>query len=61
MRNDITGAEDILAFEFSDETLEIAASATTDAAATFGGPTVSIFVMCCGNEWRDEAQSLTGL
>jgi hypothetical protein len=61
MRNDITGAEDTLAFEFSDETLEIAASATTDAAATFGGPTVSILVMCCGNEWQDEAHRVAGL
>jgi hypothetical protein len=61
MRNNRKDDEDILAFEFSDEALEITASATTDAAATLGGPTVSIFVMCCGSEWRDDAQSLAGL
>jgi hypothetical protein len=43
--------EDILAFEVSDEALEVAASPTIGAAMSLpAAPTVSILVMCCGNE-----------
>jgi aspartate/tyrosine/aromatic aminotransferase len=42
--------EDILAFSFSDEALEAAASTAAIAAVTMvGAPTVSILVACCGN------------
>ena len=44
--------EDIFAFEFSDEALEAAASATPVPAAAMSfpsAPTVSILIMCCGN------------
>jgi aspartate/tyrosine/aromatic aminotransferase len=42
--------EDILAFSFSDEALEVVASTAAIAAVTMvGAPTVSILVACCGN------------
>jgi hypothetical protein len=42
--------DDILAFSFSDEALEAAASSASTAAVTMvGAPTVSILVACCGN------------
>jgi hypothetical protein len=42
--------EDILAFSFSDEALEAAASTAAIAAVMMlGAPTVSILVACCGN------------
>ena len=45
--------EDILIFETSDETLEAAAATTPVAAAAMSfpnAPTVSILVICCGND-----------
>jgi hypothetical protein len=44
--------EDILTFETSDEALEAAAATTPVAAAAMSfpnAPTVSILVICCGN------------
>jgi len=45
--------EDILIFETSDEALEAAAATTPVAAAAMSfpnAPTVSILVICCGND-----------
>jgi len=41
---------DILLFDVSDEVLEAAASTASGAAMTFGTPTVSVLVACCGND-----------
>jgi hypothetical protein len=44
--------EDVLAFDVSDEALESAASATPVPAAALSfpsAPTVSILIMCCGD------------
>ena len=39
----------------SDEELEAAARATTHAAMTFpSAPTLSVVVLCCGNEYPSE-------
>jgi hypothetical protein len=39
----------------SDEELEAAARATTHAAMTFpSAPTLSVVVLCCGNEYASE-------
>ena len=40
---------DILLFDVSDEVLEAAASTASGAAMTFGSPTVSILIACCGD------------
>jgi hypothetical protein len=41
--------------EVSDEELEAAAGSTTYAAMTFpSAPTVSVVVLCCGNEYPSE-------
>jgi hypothetical protein len=42
--------EDVLIFDVSDAALEAAASMASGAAMTFGTPTVSILVACCGND-----------
>jgi hypothetical protein len=43
--------QDILAFEVSDEALEAAASTRAGAAMSMpAAPTVSIVVVCCGND-----------
>jgi hypothetical protein len=43
--------EDILTIEVSDEALESAAHAATGAAMSLpAAPTVSILVVCCGND-----------
>jgi hypothetical protein len=43
--------------EFSDEELEAAAGMTKHAAMTFpGAPTVSVVVLCCGNDYRTEPE-----
>jgi hypothetical protein len=42
--------EDILIFDVSDEVLEAAARMGSGAAMTFGTPTVSVLVACCGND-----------
>ena len=50
--------EAILTLEVSDEALEAAASRTVLAAAAMSfpnAPTVSIFIMCCGNGERASA------
>jgi hypothetical protein len=46
------GGEDILTVDVSDEALEAAASTTNALAAALSfpsAPTVSILIMCCGN------------
>jgi hypothetical protein len=51
---DIEFRSDLTA-EVSDEELEAAASAITHAAMTFrSAPTVSVAVLCCGNEYPSE-------
>jgi hypothetical protein len=46
-RND----EDILTFDLPDEALEAAAGTTPYVAMSFpAAPTVSILVVCCGND-----------
>jgi hypothetical protein len=55
--------EDILIFETSDETLEAAAATTPVAAAAMSfpnAPTVSILVICCGNELSITGNSWLG-
>jgi hypothetical protein len=42
--------EDILIFDVSDQALEAAATMASGAGMTFGTPTVSILVACCGND-----------
>jgi hypothetical protein len=42
--------EDILIFDVSDVALEVAANTPSGAAMTFGSPTVSVLVACCGND-----------
>jgi hypothetical protein len=42
--------EDILIFDVSDEALEAAARVASGAAMTFGAPTFSVLVACCGND-----------
>jgi hypothetical protein len=43
--------EDILSFEVSDEALEAAATTRAVAALSMpAAPTVSILVLCCGND-----------
>jgi hypothetical protein len=43
--------EDILCLDVSDAALEAAAGKATHAAASFpDAPTVSLLVVCCGNE-----------
>ena len=47
-RLDVQNDHEMPPFEFSDETLEIAASATIGTAISFpGSPTVSVLVVCC--------------
>jgi hypothetical protein len=51
---DIEVRSDLMA-EVSDEELEAAASTTTHADMTFpSAPTVSVVVLCCGNEYPSE-------
>ena len=59
---DIEVRSDLMA-EDSDEELEAAASTTTHAAMTFpSAPTVSVVVLCCGNEYPSEnSNSATSL
>jgi hypothetical protein len=45
----------ILIVEVSDEELEAAASTTAYGAMTFpSAPTVSVVVLCCGNDYPSE-------
>lgn len=45
--------EEILPFEISDETLEMAAGTMTEPAISFpGAPTVSVLVVCCSVDER---------
>jgi len=43
------GGDDVLVAEISDEALEAAAGAPPGAFSISGAPTVSIVVMCCGD------------
>lgn len=50
-RTDRQGDDAILSFEISDAVLEAAAMAMPGAAMSFpNAPTVSIVVVCCGND-----------
>ena len=50
--------DDVFAFDVSDAALEAAASAPKGAAMSFpNAPTVSIVVVCCGND--DNAVRMT--
>jgi hypothetical protein len=42
--------EDILILDVSDEALEAAANTASGTGMTFGTPTVSILIACCGND-----------
>jgi len=42
--------EDILTFDVSDQALEAAATVAPGAGMTFGTPTLSVLVACCGND-----------
>jgi hypothetical protein len=45
--------EDIFCLEVSDAALEAAAGKATNPAASFpSAPTVSVLVMCCGNDYQ---------
>ncbi len=43
--------QDVFAFDLPDEALEAAAAMSSRAAVSFpAAPTVSILVLCCGND-----------
>jgi hypothetical protein len=51
----IQGGKGNLMAEFSDEELEAAARSTTYGAMTVpSAPTVSVVVLCCGNDYPSE-------
>jgi hypothetical protein len=52
---EVQGDKGNLMAEISDQELEAAASSTTYAAMTFpSAPTVSVVVLCCGNDYPSE-------